>query len=682
MKSTHYWSAVIPLTLFVIREAIALKYSEYWKIFAQKYPDFDYIFVILEFIFAGGSWWLVLLGIFLIILFSIVYFKESDKNNQKEILEKAIDNTNTNNYFVVELQKKDQEIEGLKALQTQQTNISLKEKLYFSREINLLTKERNIYELKVKELESRLKNTDMETNTIEDVKRIMDIDGIEHAIRYLEKLNYDDIKKKNIEYARTLLIQADLYNIKNEYERADETYIQSISFNRTFMNTLAYISFLKQQNRFDDAINQLQIIKLELKISESQKASVDMELAQLYINYGRYEEAKQLLEKSYDKYKELLGSKLATNNYNLVSMLGMLGRQYYETKNYLKSEELHTEAIDLFEQLPRTDQGIYVELLVSLDTNLARLYSSIGKLEKAEKLNLKAINLQKKISKNNPSYHNKARLSLFYNNLATLYDIMNEQKKAQKYYLKALALRKQLFEVNPEAYSQDVAITLIGLSNNYYKVDKYNEAKKCNIKAIEIYRELTKLNWNFYRKNLAYALNSLGMGDLIIRQHNKAEKSFLEALSIFEELENENNGMYKREIALLLENIGIACKEQGKLKEVEKYYKESLKYFQEFRRDNSIEDKQIIANLYKKIMLLYIEQKRYIEAFDYYRKALNDYRKLVENNLLVYGVDYAQTYIVGVKSLGQPAENLDKAEKILKKLEVTPKVQALLRVLK
>ena len=78
---------------------------------------------------------------------------------------------------------------------------------------------------------------------VKNVEEILHNKGIDEALGYLENIDFKGDAEKNEENAKALLIQAGLYDIKNEHSKAEGSYRESIKFNRTFSNTLSFVKF-------------------------------------------------------------------------------------------------------------------------------------------------------------------------------------------------------------------------------------------------------------------------------------------------------------------------------------------------------------------------------------------------------------------------------------------------------
>ena len=267
------------------------------------------------------------------------------------MLEKAIDNTTQNNYFVTELKRKNQEIDGLKE---QLTQASEKERLKLSYEIEALITEKEQWEAKAKTLQERLRESDMEV--VQKVREILDTQGIDEALVYLESIDFEQHEKQSKEYAKALVIQAELYDMNNKHQKAKETYQKSIKFHRTFSNSLNFVNYLSQQNSDVEALKELKIMELELELSENEK----------------------------------------------IILLGSLANRYAKQNELTKAEEAYNEALTLYRALAETNPSAYNPDVAMTLNNLANLYSDRNQLERAEEAYNEALTLYRALAETNP----------------------------------------------------------------------------------------------------------------------------------------------------------------------------------------------------------------------------------------------------------------------------------------
>ncbi len=194
----------------------------------------------------------------------------------------------TTSYLVKENERKNREINALK--KKLENNPSVEASLALSAKIEKLLKEKDEFEEKYKILEDRLKKYS-DIRIVSKVNELLDEEGIDEALKYMEGIDFQNDEKRNIENSKALLIQADLYILKNEYQKAKETYTKSIRFYRDFSNSLAYVHYLVKQNNNSEAFKQLKIMKLELHFTENEHIIYLGTLANLYSDDNRLKEA-------------------------------------------------------------------------------------------------------------------------------------------------------------------------------------------------------------------------------------------------------------------------------------------------------------------------------------------------------------------------------------------------------
>jgi len=548
--SKTYWRIAIPTGLFILSQVKSWKWAEVVASYAQKQIEgsscpfcWEVLSALATELTDTARWELVGVGFALLIIITYAFGKESNAKEHKEVLEKAIDNTTQNNYFVTELNRKNQEIDGLKE---QLTQASENEQLKLSYEIEELIVEKEQWEVKAKTLQERLSESNMEV--VEKVREILDNQGIDEALVYLESIDFDQHEKQSQEYAKALLIKADLYDMNNEHQKAKETYLKSIKFHRTFSNSLDFVNYLSRQNSDIEALKELKIMELELELSENEKIVILGSLA------NRYSKQNELTKAEW-AYNEVLALRRALAETNssvykpdVAMTLNNLGVLYSNRNELIKAEEAYNEALELYRVLAETNPSAYKPDIAMTLNNLANLYRARNEQTKAEEVYSEALVLYRALAENNPSAY-KSYVARTLNNLAVLYSDRNELTRAEEAYNESLELRKALAETNPSAYKPDIAMTLNNLANLYSDRNEQIKAEKAYIETLELYRVLAETNSSAYKPYVALTLNNLALLYSDRNELTKAKKAYNEALELYRALAQKNFMAYGIELA-------------------------------------------------------------------------------------------------------------------------------------
>ena len=145
-------------------------------------------------------------------------------------------------------------------------------------------------------------------------------------------------------------------------------------------------------------------------------------------------------------------------------------------------------------------------------------------------------------------------------------------------------------------------------------------------------------------------------------KYDEAEKAYRKVLQ------------YERDFDTLFAYASFLSRQNKHKKAIEQY--ESIVNSSEFH----LESKQK-ASVLNNLAVLYSDQNRLKEAEEAYSAALRLYRALAKKNPKAYEIDYARTLITGVYLLNQSQQDLDTAEKILKKYSEVYQAEQLLSII-
>ena len=445
----------------------------------------------------------------LIVTVAIFFIVKNQQNTSTD--------TKLNKYFIAELQRKNKEIDDLK--EQLKNSHSEEEKLHISN--------------KIKRLKSDL-------DSYKEVKGIFKSQGSDKALAYLETIDFDNTLKLAQQHAKALLIKARFYRLRNQHQKAEKAFSQSLKLQRGFDNTISYAIYLSNQNKFPESIQQLKLLKNENpQLSNEEKAT----------------------------------------------LIGNLANAYQRNNQLKDAERAYDEALNIYRDLTKENPSAYQNYVATTLNNLANLHASANSLKDAERAYDKALNIYRDLAKEYPSAY-QSDVAMTLNNLANLYTSANRLKDAERAYDEALGIYRGLAKENPSAYQNDVAMTLNNLGLLYASDNRLKDAERAYDEALAIYRDLAKENPSAYQPYVATTLNNLAVLYDSDNRLKDAERAYDEALAIRRDLAKENHSAYQNDVATTLNNLAILYRSANRLKDAERAYDEALNIYRDLAKEN------------------------------------------------------------------------------------------------
>ena len=420
-------------------------------------------------------------------------------------------------YFIEELRRKNKEIDALREVLAE--SLSPNEKLSLSTQINQLQTEKTDYEQKTKALEKKLNAYSQDTEIVSKVSELLEADGFETALDYLQSIDFDAVMGKSVEYAKAALIQAELHVLNNQHAKADAAYLKSIALHRNFDNTLDYANYLFKQKEFPRSINQLTLLRFENTGLPNENLATLLEaLANANQQINEPKEAEKAYDEALEIYQNLAKQNPSAYLPDVATTLNNLAVLYRSDNRLTDAKKAYDEALEIRRNLAKKNPGAYLPYVAMTLNNLAILYGSDNRLTVAEKACVEALEIYQNFAKQYPgTYRPKLAGTLI--NLANLYDSNNRLTDAEKAYNEALEIYRNLAKQNPGAYLPYVAKTLNNLTELYSSDNRLSNAKKAYDEALEIRRDLAKQAPGAY--GLDYA-NTLVMGVDLLGQDKES----------------------------------------------------------------------------------------------------------------------------------------------------------------
>jgi len=239
-------------------------------------------------------------------------------------------------------------------------------------------------------------------------------------------------------------------------------------------------------------------------------------IGKVYQNLGLYDEAGPQLEKAL----ELRRSVSAADDMAAATLLADLADLYIDKGRYDDAEAMLTEALAVMDR--HGDQADNLDLALSIN-ELASVYRRQGKYDLAEPLYERALAIR--VSALGPDDPEVARS---YNSLAILNWNRGNYQEAERLYKQALALWENAYGSD----HSDVAKGLNNLALLYHHQDRFEDAEPLYQRAAPIYEKVLGPD----HPRLATALNNLALCHFEQEQFDKADPLFRRALDIREKV--------------------------------------------------------------------------------------------------------------------------------------------------
>ena len=314
---------------------------------------------------------------------------------------------------------------------------------------------------------------------------------------------------------------------------------------------------------------------------------LNLQCGNVYRSVGKYEKAREHLEKSLAIQREIGDRKgEATTYLNFGTMYQSLG-EYERAKERLeKSLAISREIGDR-----------HTQALSYLD--LGATYCSLGKYGKATEHNKKALLILREIGV-------KEGEAKFYISQGTLLSSIpgGNLIESKEHFKKALAISKEIGNREIEAAS---LIGLASLPNDYAEDNREEDYKKAMEhigKALEINKEIGD------RIGEATCHSEVGAAYQSVSEYEKARENFEISVMIQEEVG------HKKGAAISYLKLGTVWESVGEHEKASRYFEKSL------ATSKTIGDRRAIASCYLKLGANMLSTRKYRRANEYNKKAI------------------------------------------------------------
>lgn len=252
-------------------------------------------------------------------------------------------------------------------------------------------------------------------------------------------------------------------------EREAPTSIADISSSDGYYDS--YMEAEEQLQRYAGLRDELLALPPDAEPDRLLSAAITLNnIAELYRNYGRYDDAMKLYKRIKDIREKFLGKEHpdTSDTYNDIAIV------YHRQGDYAKTLEWYEKALDI----RKTVLGKEHPSTATMYNNIAIVYTRQGDYAKALVWYEKALAIREKVlNKEHPTFAGT------YNNIAFVYYSQGDYDKALEWHKKALAIReKVLGKEHP-----DTATTYNNIAGVYSNQGDYAKALGWLLKAYRIW---------------------------------------------------------------------------------------------------------------------------------------------------------------------------------------------------
>ena len=464
----------------------------------------------------------------------------------------------------------------------------------------------------------------------------------------LETLRMEDIAAdaENAAQRREKLRQ-----MRESIEAADKKIVEEIRslIEEYGLRAKALMQEYSNPNRFTEACQ-----AYEAAIALAEKHLAKEEVGEQYFEYASFLDSNKQLNKAIEYNCEALKifAELAEENpeENLSNVAGTqnnLANLYTNTNRYEDAEVLYKEALENYTKLFGQDSDAFYEKLFLVNNNLAMLYYETQRLKEAEMLYISTLSKIKPLSDRDEKYLWYVAFSQ--SNLANIFYDTNRFEEAKLFYIEALKIYEKLSEEAPEEYLHYASITKNNLAGLYYENGYKQESEELYLSLLVTYEQLVEKNPQAYLPGIAIIQYNMATLYYEMGQLDKSEMYFSKALEVRTQLAKEQPEAYQLEVANTQNNLANLYSDMGRYEESETLLKNALEIRQKYAEKYPDLYLPEVAMVHYNLAVMYRKAKRYEEALDATEKAWTIYDSLNSDEENKYAQDIEDTeYLISL----------------------------------
>lgn len=285
-------------------------------------------------------------------------------------------------------------------------------------------------------------------------------------------------------------------------------------------------------------------------------------LTEMYVEMGKYNEAKQYNDALLYYFKTLRGEK----DRDYILCLNNDARISQGFGEYKKSIETYHHILDLHQHIQPFDTSGYITIL----NNISEVYRQISDFDKAINYLSEAVALYQK-SKN----RDQLMLATIYNNYGLSYKALGNYQQAEESFDNCMAVYKKL----KLDYLPEYTNSLSNKADLYRLLGRYKQAADLLAEVIEIRKNTLGTD----HENYANAISNLGLVYFDMANYKEAEPYFIEAKSIYKTKLGEYHPYY----ANCLNSLSGIYSHLHRFKEAEEMKLRALEIMKEMLGENN-----------------------------------------------------------------------------------------------
>lgn len=407
-----------------------------------------------------------------------------------------------------------------------------------------------------------------------------------------------------------------------------------------------FFNRFKLSNQYDSAAYYIEL-RAELDL---QKPRWQIEAATFFNEQHQYEKAEKYSKMAMEVSNQLAKSDPYTYELFMTWAQGLLGSVYFSLGKQQEALNIYKDFLPNVKILAGRYTGFHSKKMEWLYLYFyCAIHPEMERAEK-EKMLIKALGICDSLDNANSLYVAMAAGATYFQ-LASLYSDMQYFKEAEAMYKGALISYGKATEKNKECES-DVSNILRSFADFYSQNLHFSESEAMYLDAVEMDRRLVTKNPQKYEENLAKDLDGLACVYVLIQKTQECETLFQEAITIYRHLVNQDSSIYEPKLANTLNHLaGLYCV-LHRYKESEDVFNESLNICRRLVINNPQKYEANLATTLFGFANMYKEKGLFQESKSLYKEALEIHRRLAAENPQEYEPAVAQIqYNLGLLKL-------------------------------